>query len=319
MKIVTQHEVENRLKNIFPNQPFEIIEYTKTTKPFIIKCLKCGEIKQYANCRGFFTKSPTNKTNICHCYNLKSTQTIHQLNEEKILQLCKKNPSIEFLSFGFREHTNKYTVNILCNKCNQKFNKDLASFLKNQTCPFCESNHNLNTQGFKANLPDEYELISEYKDTETKILVKHSCGFIWKVKPHNLISRINSGYCGCPKCNHKRSKGENKIANWLLNNNKIFIEQQIFLWQSNPKFRYDFYLPQQQLIIEYMGQQHYQEVSFFHDTLAERQEHDQIKQLEAQQHNLKYLIISYQDFNNIETILQDWFNDYPEMEQGISD
>ena len=42
MKIVSKTEVEERIKTRFPNQPFEIIQYTKMTDPFIIKCLKCN-------------------------------------------------------------------------------------------------------------------------------------------------------------------------------------------------------------------------------------------------------------------------------------
>ena len=41
---------------------------------------------------------------------------------------------------------------------------------------------------------------------------------------------------------------------------------------------------------------------------------DFIKETEAKAHELNYLSISYKDFNNIETILTDWFNDYPIME-----
>ena len=63
-----------------------------------------------------------------------------------------------------------------------------------------------------------------------------------------------------------------------------------------------------------MGQQHYKEIDFFHDTLQERQLNDFIKETEAKAHELNYLSISYKDFNNIETILTDWFNDYPIME-----
>ena len=63
-----------------------------------------------------------------------------------------------------------------------------------------------------------------------------------------------------------------------------------------------------------MGKQHYEEVEFFHDTLQERQLHDKIKQEEAQNHDINYLIIPYTEFKNIEQILTDWFNDYPKKE-----
>lgn len=314
MKIVSKEEISNRIKERFPNQLFELIQYTGVTKSVTIKCLNCNEERTYSNCRNLLSTGEKSKKYLCSCYNYNNNFTRHKVNKQKIINLCEKNPDIEFLEFGYRERTKKYSVNILCNRCNQIFNKDWESFLNNQSCPYCYSKHNINTLGFKAVLPDEYKLISEYSGVENKVLIQHNCGFIWNIKPHNFIQKINSGYHGCPQCNHKRSHGEMKIAQWLQNKNVPFIEEQTFPWSSNLKFRYDFYLPQQKLIIEYMGEQHYKEVNFFHDTLEERQLHDQIKEKEAREHELNYLIIPYTDFNNIETILNDWFNDYPIVE-----
>lgn len=312
MKIVTIEEVKERINARFPGEPYEIIDYTKMTEPFTIRCLKCNEVKTFSTCGNFLSLSNTSRKHLCSCYNPNSQFYKHQLNRDKILELCKKNDNIEFINFDYRDKTRKHTVNVLCKKCGQTFNKDWESFLNNQTCPYCHSKHDLNTEGFKAILPQDYELVNEYVDTETKVLIRHKCGFIWNIKPHNFIQKINTGYYGCPQCNHKRSRGEMKIARWLKEKNINFIEEQIFSWSSNSKFRYDFYLPKINLIIEYMGEQHYKEVSFFHDTLAERQQHDKIKEQEAHEHGIKYLIIPYTEFKNIEQILQDWFNDYSE-------
>lgn len=312
MKIVTIEEVKEHINARFPGEPYEIIDYTKMTEPFTIRCLKCNEVKTFSTCGNFLSLSNTSRKHLCSCYNPNSQFYKHQLNRDKILELCKKNDNIEFINFDYRDKTRKHTVNVLCKKCGQTFNKDWESFLNNQTCPYCHSKHDLNTEGFKAILPQDYELVNEYVDTETKVLIRHKCGFIWNIKPHNFIQKINTGYYGCPQCNHKRSRGEMKIARWLKEKNIDFIEEQIFSWSSNSKFRYDFYLPKINLIIEYMGEQHYKEVSFFHDTLAERQQHDKIKEQEAHEHGIKYLIIPYTEFKNIEQILQDWFNDYSE-------
>lgn len=311
MKIVTINEVNERIKNRFPEQPFKIIKYTKMTEPFSICCLACNTIKIYSSCHNFLNKEKSSRKYLCSCYNKDNNFTKHIENKNKILQLCKNNDKIRFLSFDYREKTKKHTVNIYCNNCQQVFNKTWQGFLNNQTCPYCFSRHNINTLGFKKILPKEYTLINDYTGTENKVLIKHKCGFIWNIKPHTFIQKINNGYSGCPQCNHKQSQGEKKITSWLKQNNIIFVKEQTFLWSSNNRFRYDFYLPDYQLIIEYMGKQHYQEVEFFHDTLHQRQQYDTIKEFEAKTHGLKYLIIPYYDFKNIETILNDWFNDYP--------
>lgn len=320
MKIITIDEIKQRIENVYLNEPYEIIEYTAVTKPFTIKCLRCNEIKTYSSFKNFVSSgSKQTRNHICICYNANNKNVLHKANEEKIKWLCKENKDIELINFDYRENTKKYSVNVKCLLCNQIFNKDISTFLKNQDCPYCKNRHNLNTKGFQASLPEEYTLLSEYTGTENKILIRHKCGFIWKIKPHTLIEKINNNYLGCPKCNHKRSKGENKIAIWLKNKQINFEEEKTFDWQSNSKFRYDFYIKDYNLIIEYMGLQHYKEVNFFHDTLEERKSHDVIKEQEAKQHNINYLIIPYTEYNNIDQILFNWFNDYPEREQAIND
>ena len=319
MKIVTIEEVKERINARFPEEPYEIIKYTKMTEPFTIRCLMCNEIKTFSSCKNFLISSDKSRKHLCSCYNPNNHFYKHQLNRNKILTLCKENENIDFINFDYRDKTHKHTVNTLCKKCGQIFNKDWESFLNNQTCPYCNSKHDLNTEGFKTILPSEYELINKYINTETKVLIRHKCGFIWNIKPHNFIQKINSGYRGCPQCNHKRSHGEMKIAHWLQEKNIKFIEEQIFSWSSNSKFRYDFYLTEVNIIIEYMGEQHYKEVGFFHDTLVERQLHDKIKEQEAREQGINYLIIPYTEFKNIEQILQDWFNDYSVRKQRIND
>lgn len=41
---ITKKEMENRLRNKFPNEDFEIIEYSVQERPGQIKCNKCGSI-----------------------------------------------------------------------------------------------------------------------------------------------------------------------------------------------------------------------------------------------------------------------------------
>lgn len=308
MKIVTKEEAIQRLNNKFPETKFDLLEFSGITKPTIIRCLNCGkEIKNSMFSNVFHRKT------LCDCLNPNSSSYKHKQNKQKILQLCEENNNIEWISFGYRENVKKYSVQIKCLTCNSIFDKDWESFLNNQTCPHCsQSNHNLNSAGFQLRLPKEYTLISEYKNNETKVLIRHNCGFIWKIRPHTFLNKIKDGYIGCPHCNHKKSQGELKICQFLTEKKINFYNEYIFNWSSNPKYRYDFYLPDYNLVIEYMGAQHYKEVNFFHDTLEERQLHDKIKKNEALQNGLYYLEICYLDFSNIEIIIQNWFNDYSE-------
>lgn len=201
-------------------------------------------------------------------------------------------------------------VRVKCLKCNQIYSKPFSNFIKNDKCPFCIGKELLNTQAVKALLPIEYELLSEYHSTDKKIYVRHNCGFIWKTKAKFLYD-----YIGCPICNKKRSKGEQKIEQWLLNNGYSFDIEHSFKWQSNTMRRYDFFVPDYNLIIEYNGEQHYLENKYFKTPLEEQQKIDKIKRLEAQENGYNYLVIGYFDFEKIDTILSNWFNDYSARKQ----
>lgn len=61
-----------------------------------------------------------------------------------------------------------------------------------------------------------------------------------------------------------------------------------------------------------MGEQHYQEVPTFKYSLEEQKEIDKEKYLDAINNGYNYLSIKYTEFNNLEEILTNWFNDYSE-------
>ena len=118
---------------------------------------------------------------------------------------------------------------------------------------------------------------------------------------------------GCPKCNS--SHGEERIRQWL-NNKKLQCEtQKTFSNCINPKtnhrLKYDFYLPERNILIEYNGQQHYQEVRYWKiDKLSLQclQYRDEIKKDYAISHGYKYLVIKYDDKNIEKTLIDTLFS-----------
>lgn len=78
------------------------------------------------------------------------------------------------------------------------------------------------------------------------------CGNSFITTAHRL-KQGNTQSCGC-----LISKGENKIREILTNLNITFIQQSSFEDLKDIKeLKFDFYLPQQNIVIEYQGQQHY--------------------------------------------------------------
>lgn len=123
--------------------------------------------------------------------------------------------------------------------------------------------------------------------------------------------RVNSHLngSGCPYC--KQSKGEQKIKEFLNKNKIKFIQQKKFKDCKNIRpLPFDFYLPSINYCIEYDGIQHFQKT--YNRNLEKIQFNDTIKNKYCSGKNGKpnLLRITYKDYNNINDILQTFFNGF---------
>lgn len=139
---------------------------------------------------------------------------------------------------------------------------------------------------------------------------------------HGIFEQRPVNHCyggdGCPKCNV--SLGEKAIQLFLLANNHSFECQKTFPTCRNPKtnrpLRFDFYLPNCNLLIEYDGEQHFGLVPFVKDVdrmmenLQAVQYRDSIKTLYAKNNNIPLLRISYKEKKKIASILEEWLCDF---------
>lgn len=112
MKIITKEEAIKRIEFKFPNEPFELLEYSRVTKPIVIKCGRCGTITRFSSLSNYLGAS---RKGVCYCYNENNAKTKHDKNKEKVLQLIKEKDQL-FIRFGYNEHK-KYTVTAKCGKC----------------------------------------------------------------------------------------------------------------------------------------------------------------------------------------------------------
>jgi very-short-patch-repair endonuclease len=107
---------------------------------------------------------------------------------------------------------------------------------------------------------------------------------------------------GCPKCNS--SKGEKHIRNYLLENSFSILEQYSF--KELPNLRFDFYLEDYNLAIEYDGIQHFEVIEHFggEKALASCKERDLLKNQYCKDNNIYLLRIPYWEYDNIEKLIQ---------------
>ena len=278
-----------------------MLQYTGAKEEGIILCKKCGSIYKLQNASNFLYK---NKKKICSkCIPRDDTIEIGY----KIKSLLNKTHNLKLL--------NTYTkitddLEFMCLKCNGIFKRKPQIFLKSQKCPICETFSIIKTEEcFKKELIQklngEYELLGEYKGTNTKTLFRHNdCGFIFENTPHNILQKTP-----CPKCKRFNSKGEIKIKKFLDNNN-INYEQQKRFKELN-QLSFDFYIPNKNILIEYQGEQHFHSIKFFggETKYLKQIENDNIKREFCKNNNFILLEIEYFNYNNIENILNKWLND----------
>lgn len=238
---------------------------------------------------------------------------------------CGGTKKLDFHEVKKRFEDNNYTLleteyngnlkpmKCYCNNHPDKIQYTTANkFKQGYGCPYCarlkpDNKNNLAKKFPKLLIEWNYDknklYPSEYTPFSNKeVWWKCNEGHEWKAQ---ISSRTNKN-SGCPICNE--SKGEKRIREWVENYKYAFIPQMEFkclVGLGGRQLSYDFYLPDQNLLIEYQGE--------FHDgvgseytkkNLERQQEHDKRKKEYAQLHGIRLLEIWYWDFDNIEKILE---------------
>ena len=305
-KAITIQELNQRLKTRFPTEQFSIKHYESLGKPAVFTCKNCHQDKKVNKASNFFAK---NKTFGCkNCNGLWKYR-------EKNLELLKEKYDI-IKTFVKDTHTHYL---IKCKSCGHERCSTLLNLIRHLDCG-CQTGvlRNRTAQEFITEVNkfnnNEYELVSDYKNQTTKVLLRHKpCNFIWRVRPADIIH----GRSHCPKCSKIESFGCRLISTLLTEANILYEKEKTL---NNSKQRFDFYIEKSNLkiAIEYNGVQHYQEVQYFNTPLAVQQDRDRKKAQYCKDNNIELIVIPY-SFSKEEIIscinsLINRLNDYPEKE-----
>lgn len=129
------------------------------------------------------------------------------------------------------------------------------------------------------------------------------CGNIVSV-PITYLKSGNTISCGCAK----ESTGEKKISKKLTEYNIKFETQKTFeglYSNANRLLKFDFFLPDLNILIEFDGPQHYKITKYTSPTTIQ---YDERKNKWALDHNITLYRIPYTELNNIDTYsIEDFF------------
>ena len=130
------------------------------------------------------------------------------------------------------------------------------------------------------------------------------CGNIVKI-PSKFLLNGDIFSCGCQQ---KASKGEYKIMQILISNNILFEPQKTFktciFEDTHYPAKFDFYLPQYNVLIEYDGKQHFEENSessgwFTIDRYKNLHKKDIYKNQWCKDNNIILIRIPYTQYNDL--------------------
>lgn len=294
--MLSEEEFVNRV--VTANRNIEVLEkYTGTANTILVKCRICGN-EWHAWASGLMNGRGCPKCN--HHYTL--------TNDEFIEKISYVNPNIIVLD----RYVNTYTkIRFQCLLDGHIWETRPMNVLSGTGCPKCSGRVPMSNDEFirrVSELDTNIFPIDQYVNSKTRIRFKCKIdGHIWFAFPQGILHGS-----GCPICNE--SKGEKRIRYYLQNNGIGFDAQKEFdglIGTGGGNLRYDFYISDLNLLIEYQGKQHEVAVDFDGDgkgqeKFEKQQEHDRRKREYAKSHNIDLLEIWYPDYENIETILVEY-------------
>ena len=199
----TTEQFKKEVYDLVGNEYTILGEYKNLSTKILMKHNKCGH-KYLVNPYNFLLGY--NKCPVCHVPIRKN------LNTDIFKEEVKKLVGDEYTVLG--EYINANTkILIKHNKCGHEYMVTPTNFKGDRRCPYCIANkmckYNNKTYLFKDKVydlvGDEYEVLGEYINSKTKILMKHNkCGHEYMVTPNNFLSGKRC------RCDSKKSN-QNKI------------------------------------------------------------------------------------------------------------
>ena len=197
-----------------------------------------------------------------------------------------------------------------CLTCNREFLQAPTYIVNGRGCPWCAGTKNYTHSEFieilneKFDDINDYEFLDKYKNTTTKLKIKHlKCNNVFLKDPEHFLRGQR-----CPYCNGLSSVGELLIEKFL-NKNNIYYEKEKqfkdFISKNYQPYKYDFYLKDFNLIIEFDGEQHFKpwKNNLDRSSLRINIDNDKLKNIYIIENNLSLLRIHYSELANIKNIL----------------
>lgn len=228
----------------------------------------------------------------------------------KIREICKEN-DYELLTDESEYHNVNTRITFRCKNhgcCTVK----IKDFLASKRCAKCSREEmgirKMHTpeyirsviEGYNGNVwlnPDGYTYTTDRN-------LKIKCGLCGQVftTSFNSYSTEAVGQRKCFSCSYRESKGETCIRKFLEDNNIDYEKEKTFDdCRDTLPLPFDFYIPKNNLLIEFDGQHHFEDRGF--GDFETTKKHDAIKNQYCKDNDIRLLRIPYWDGSKVEKIL----------------
>lgn len=291
-KLTTQQFVERASKIHNNKYDYSLVEYKNTrTKVYIICPI-----------HGKFLQTPNDHLRSRGCSKCKGVTCL-----EDFVKKANKIHNNKYDYSKVKYINNKTKICIICPEHGEFWQRPDMHLGQKQGCSVCA---NKNKGKYKTNNFDFFiKKANKIHSNKYKYYKKEYNGFNHKMKivcpvhgeflqkPSKHVNRKQ----GCPICN--QSHGEREIRDFLKKMNVKFIQQHKFKNCKNINvLSFDFYLPEQNLLIEFDGEQHFVSKKYLggEEGFAKIQINDKIKNEYARKNSINLLRIPYLQKNEIE-------------------
>lgn len=216
----------------------------------------------------------------------------------------KKHPEYDYSETVYTGAKEK--MKIICLK-HGPFWVNSWNFMNKGGCPACskERSAKLRAKPVEIFVKESKEIFGEkYDYSKVKYItgIKSVTIICLTHGDFQIAPRDHLSGCGCPKC-RKSSHSEDILQQFLMENNILFERNKKFNELKDLKgLSYDFYLPEENILIELNGGQHYRYTPFYHldeHAFHRQKHHDWLKRKYAKDHGIKLLVIPYWEFKKI--------------------
>ena len=242
--------------------------------------------------------------------------TMAQYEEKRLslddLQVRLNQYGCSYLSGTYRNQ--KSVIRILCACGHERGIR--ANSLNNTAYPFsglcekCSKNASSRKQMFTvtelailANAFDLELLSDSYEGNTVPLQFKCRCGREFSAS-WNAVAQ--NGQTRCKVCSRAVSKGEKAVSDWLDAHGVYYVPQKRFLDCGGRRpYPFDFFLPNENICIEFDGEQHTRPAAFMGgaESFCQLKARDAKKDEYCEAHGIKLIRISYVDVKHIPEIL----------------